>query len=249
MVKHLPAMRETRVRFLGREDPLQKEMVIHSSTLAWEIPWMEEPDRLQSMGLQRVRHDWVTSLTDNNFEEQFICDLGNWDFLTLTQIWQFGEFYSFFYRKSFYVHKKTSMPGWTTDFNFVSCILVPISYLLPFLWLSFCLLTMNALKSGKSPLNFQPCLHLILKAERGPFSDTDGLWSGSPCWEGKKPQYSSVRKCFSLNTQILSSTLLPLRCSVPFMVLQSAAENVSELSFFWLLSVSKSSTINFIIAL
>ena len=57
MVKHLPAMRETRVRFLGREDPLQKEMVIHSSTLAWKIPWMEEPDRLQSMGLQRVRHD------------------------------------------------------------------------------------------------------------------------------------------------------------------------------------------------
>ena len=50
MVKHLPAMRETRVRFLGQEDPLEKEMAIHSSTLAWKIPWMEEPDRLQSMG-------------------------------------------------------------------------------------------------------------------------------------------------------------------------------------------------------
>ena len=49
-VKHLPAMRETRVRFLGWEDPLEKEMAIHSSTLAWKIPWMEEPDRLQSMG-------------------------------------------------------------------------------------------------------------------------------------------------------------------------------------------------------
>ena len=49
-VKHLPAMRETRVRFLGREDPLEKEMAIHSSTLAWRIPWTEEPDRLQSMG-------------------------------------------------------------------------------------------------------------------------------------------------------------------------------------------------------
>ena len=57
MVKRLPAMRETRVRFLGREDPLEKEMTIHSSTLAWKIPWMEEPDRLQSVGSQRVGHD------------------------------------------------------------------------------------------------------------------------------------------------------------------------------------------------
>ena len=45
------------VRFLGREDPLEKEMAIHSSTVAWEILWTEEPDRLQSMGWQRVRHD------------------------------------------------------------------------------------------------------------------------------------------------------------------------------------------------
>ena len=57
MVKCLPAMRETQVRFLGREDPLEKEMAIHSSTLAWKIPWTEEPDRLQSMGLQKVGHD------------------------------------------------------------------------------------------------------------------------------------------------------------------------------------------------
>ena len=56
-VKRLPAMPETRVRFLGREDPLEKEMAIHSSTLAWKIPWTEEPDRLQSMGLQKVGHD------------------------------------------------------------------------------------------------------------------------------------------------------------------------------------------------
>ena len=56
-VKRLPAMRETRVRFLGQEDPLEKEMAIHSSTLAWKIPWMEEPERLQSMGSQRVGHD------------------------------------------------------------------------------------------------------------------------------------------------------------------------------------------------
>ena len=62
-VKHLPAMRETQVRFLGREDPLEKKMAIHSSTLAWKIPWTEEPDRLQSMGSRRIRHDWATSLT------------------------------------------------------------------------------------------------------------------------------------------------------------------------------------------
>ena len=57
MVTNLPAVWETRVQFLGREDPLEKEMAFHSSTLAWKIPWMEEPDRLQSMGLQRVGHD------------------------------------------------------------------------------------------------------------------------------------------------------------------------------------------------
>ena len=57
MVKRLPAMQETRVQSLGREDPLEKEMATHSSTLAWKIPWTEEPGRLLSMGLQRVRHD------------------------------------------------------------------------------------------------------------------------------------------------------------------------------------------------
>ena len=61
-VKRLPAMQETRVRFLGQEDPLEKEMAIHSSTLAWKIPWMEEPDRLRSMGSQWVGHDWMISL-------------------------------------------------------------------------------------------------------------------------------------------------------------------------------------------
>ena len=62
-VKRLPAKRETWVQFLGWEDPLEKEMATHSSTLAWKIPWTEEPGRPQSMGSQRVRHDWVTSLS------------------------------------------------------------------------------------------------------------------------------------------------------------------------------------------
>ena len=55
-VKRLPAMRETRVQSLSREDPLEKEMATHSGILAWRIPWTEEPGELQSMGSQRVRH-------------------------------------------------------------------------------------------------------------------------------------------------------------------------------------------------
>ena len=62
-VKRLSATQETWVRSLGWEDPLEKEMVAHSSTLAWKIPWIAEPDRLQSMGSQRVGHDRVISLT------------------------------------------------------------------------------------------------------------------------------------------------------------------------------------------
>ena len=61
-VKNLPATQETRVRSLGQEDALEKEMATHSSILAWRIPWTEEPGELQSMGLQRVEHDRVTIL-------------------------------------------------------------------------------------------------------------------------------------------------------------------------------------------
>ena len=57
MVKSLPTMQETRVPSLGWEDPLEKEMAIHSSTIAWKIPRTEEPGRLHSMGSQRVGHD------------------------------------------------------------------------------------------------------------------------------------------------------------------------------------------------
>ena len=57
MVKRLPAMWETRVRSLDREDPLEKGMATHSSILAWRIPWIEEPGGLQSTGSQKVGHD------------------------------------------------------------------------------------------------------------------------------------------------------------------------------------------------
>ena len=56
-VKHLPTMRETWVQSLGWADPLEKEMATHPSTLAWKIPWTDEPGRIQSMGSQRVGHD------------------------------------------------------------------------------------------------------------------------------------------------------------------------------------------------
>ena len=57
MIKHLPTMQETQIQFLGQEDPLEKEMAVHSSTLAWKIPWMKESGRLQSMGSHRVKPD------------------------------------------------------------------------------------------------------------------------------------------------------------------------------------------------
>ena len=59
-IKNPPAMQETQVQSLGGEGPLEKEMATHSSVLAWEIPWTEEPCGLQFMGSQRVRHDLAT---------------------------------------------------------------------------------------------------------------------------------------------------------------------------------------------
>ena len=62
-------MRETQVPSLDGEGPLEKEMATHSSVLAWRIPWTEEPGGLQSMGWQRIRHDWVTNANTNDFIE------------------------------------------------------------------------------------------------------------------------------------------------------------------------------------
>ena len=66
IVKNLPAVQETQVLSLGQEDPLEKGMATHSSILAWTIPWIVEPGRLQSMGLQRARHkiEWLTLSQD-----------------------------------------------------------------------------------------------------------------------------------------------------------------------------------------
>ena len=71
-VKPLPTMQETRVHSLGQEDPLEKEMATHSSTLVWKIPWMEEP-----VGSQRVGHNWATSLR-LGFSGYARCTLSVW---------------------------------------------------------------------------------------------------------------------------------------------------------------------------
>ena len=72
-LKHLPVMWETQVWSLGREDPLKKEKATHSSILTWRITWMEESGMLQSTGLQRVRHNWVTSLSFTCLENSLNC--------------------------------------------------------------------------------------------------------------------------------------------------------------------------------
>ena len=66
-IKNLPATQETWLWFLGWEDPLKKGMAIHSSILAWEIPWTEEPGGWQSMGSQKVGHDWATNTLTSHF--------------------------------------------------------------------------------------------------------------------------------------------------------------------------------------
>ena len=112
-VKRLPAILKTQVQSLGWEDPLEKEMATHSSTLAWKIPWTEEPGRLQSMGSWRVGHDWATSLAGigegNGNPLQCPClensmDGGAWwaaiygvtksqtQWMTLLTHWRYSEF-------------------------------------------------------------------------------------------------------------------------------------------------------------
>ena len=78
-VKNVPAVQETRVPSLGRKDSLEKEMATHTNILAWRSPWPEEPGRLQSTRLQRVRHDWGTKQTQLiNIEANSLSNTANW---------------------------------------------------------------------------------------------------------------------------------------------------------------------------
>ena len=74
IVKNLPAVQETQVLSLGQEDPLEKGMATHSSILAWTIPWIEEPGRLQTMGLQRARQkiEWLTLSQDTENSDNIL---------------------------------------------------------------------------------------------------------------------------------------------------------------------------------
>ena len=74
-VKNLPSMQQPQpwVRFLGQEDPLEKEIATHSSILAWRIPWTEEPGRIQFMGSQELRHDLATKQPPQTFYEIISC--------------------------------------------------------------------------------------------------------------------------------------------------------------------------------
>ena len=74
-VKNLPAMQKTRVWSLSWEDPLQKGMATHSSILVWRIPWLEESGELQSMGLQRVRRDWVPNTHTHTCVYLWLCSV------------------------------------------------------------------------------------------------------------------------------------------------------------------------------
>ena len=86
-VKSLPTMQETWVQSLGQEDPLEKEMATHSSIPAWEIPWTKEPGGLQSMGSQRVRHDWVTLLHFTSLQKVLLRKSSCWIPLSCHLVW------------------------------------------------------------------------------------------------------------------------------------------------------------------
>ena len=83
LAKNPPVMQETLIQSLGRENPLEKEIATHSSVLAWEISWTEEPGRLQSTGLQRMRHDWAGTVQQviEQINKRWILPLVNTDVL------------------------------------------------------------------------------------------------------------------------------------------------------------------------
>ena len=86
-LKRLPGMQETWVQSLSREDPLEKEVAPHSSTLAWRSPWREEPGRLQSMGSQRVGHDFTFTFTFFHFGHRTVqksSKVPSWDYKLLS---------------------------------------------------------------------------------------------------------------------------------------------------------------------
>ena len=105
LVKNPPAMQESPIQFPGREDPLEKEMETHSSILAWEIPWTEEPGRLPSMGLQRVRC-WLSGWAQVNVSTiAFYSRLSwSWQILSLRGSWFQKNIFTFKKKGTLFIH-------------------------------------------------------------------------------------------------------------------------------------------------
>ena len=141
-VKHLSTMQETWVPSLGREDPLEKGLAIYSSTIDWKTPWTEEPGRLQSMGSQRVRHDWATPL---HFTPSFASQESVWNAGDLGSIPGLGRSpgegksyplqYSGLEKSMVTVHGVAKSQTWLSKFHFTPSFVIflyQISWYLPF---------------------------------------------------------------------------------------------------------------------
>ena len=149
MVKCLSTMWETWVQSLNWEDPLEKEMAMHSSTVAWKIPWTEEPGRLQSMGSQRVGHDWVTSLSLSHLyldEHIYISEIfliyTDWIKLYFSLPFLYNMLEEFFHLKE---HVSVII---SKDYCSVQMLAYPI-------------LHASALKTGTMCVLFTGCLHIF----------------------------------------------------------------------------------------
>ena len=131
-VKCLPAVQETWVWSPGWEDPLEKEMATHSSTLAWNIPWTEEPGRLQSRASQGVAHDWATSLLSSKKLED--CSLWSYRVLFFKELVECNDLTVYLYLLCTYhvltiaLHVLTSHLNFTTALEVGSIVIIPILY-------------------------------------------------------------------------------------------------------------------------
>ena len=123
-VKRLPTMQDTWVWSLGWEAPLEKEMATHSSTLAWRIPWTEEPCRLQSVGSQRVGHNWATSLPSTSFLPYKLCK-----YLEIIMYLSRGHLVLLLvsiWAKEYALNPVKNLPEFKVDFSLLKKILVGI---------------------------------------------------------------------------------------------------------------------------